>query len=124
MGLDMYLHARNRAAIAKHAEPLEAIYWRKANAIHGWFDKNLGGISNCNSYDVPRDKLVELRDLIRRVIESRDSDLLPPVAGFFFGSTEVDESYWADLEFAARNIDRVLEEFPEEGWDFEYIASW
>jgi hypothetical protein len=125
MGLDMYLHARKRKAV--NAEPEEAIYWRKANAIHGWFDENVAdeyGINNCKSYAVSREKLVELRDLIHRVTESKETDLLPPVAGFFFGSTVVDEWYWIDLEFTARNIDRVLEEYPEEDWDFEYIASW
>ena len=128
MGLDMYLHARNRGnRLALHAKPAEAIYWRKANAIHGWFDENVAdeyGINNCKSYAVSREKLVELRDLIHRVIESKETDLLPTVAGFFFGSTQYDDDYWIDLEFTARNIDHVLEKYPEEDWDFEYIASW
>ena len=129
MGLDMYLHASKRNA--ENAEPEEAIYWRKANAIHGWFGKNVckeegveGGIANCKDYAVSREKLVELRDLIHRVIESKETDLLPTVAGFFFGSTQYDDDYWIDLEFTARNIDRVLEEYPEEDWEFEYWAWW
>jgi hypothetical protein len=129
MGLDIYLHARKRNA--ENAEPEEAIYWRKSNAIHGWFGKNVckeegeeGGITNCKEYVVPREKLVELRDTIRVAVETRDTSLLPPTSGFFYGSTEVDEGYWIDLNWTANRVDAVLEEFPEEEWDFEYFAWW
>jgi hypothetical protein len=129
MGLDMYLHARKRNA--ENAEPEEAIYWRKANAIHGWFGKNVckeegveGGIANCKDYAVSREKLVELRDTIRVAVETRDTSLLPPTSGFFYGSTEVDEGYWIDLNWTANRVDAVLSEYNEEDWEFEYWAWW
>jgi hypothetical protein len=129
MGLDMYLHASKRNA--ENAEPVEAIYWRKANAIHGWFGKNVckeegveGGIANCKDYAVSREKLVELRDTIRVAVETRDTSLLPPTSGFFYGSTEVDEGYWIDLNWTANRVDAVLSEYNEEDWDFEYWAWW
>lgn len=39
----------------------EAIYWRKANAIHKWFVENVqDNIDDCNEYDVSRAQLESL----------------------------------------------------------------
>lgn len=61
MGLDMYLNANGE----------EIGYWRKANAIHLWFVKNVQeGDDNCGEYPVTKEKLQELRDLCQKVIDS------------------------------------------------------
>ena len=51
MGLDMYLTKRRRGS---DAEQELVAYWRKANQIHGWFERNLadGYIENCELYPV------------------------------------------------------------------------
>lgn len=48
MGLDMYLTKRRPGT--EGAELLA--YWRKANHIHGWFERNTtdGYIENCELY--------------------------------------------------------------------------
>ena len=49
MGLDMALTATCKGKLASEA----SIYWRKANAIHGWFVKNAQqGIDDCRTYSV------------------------------------------------------------------------
>lgn len=146
MGLDMYLNAKRYIwfneedvsnAVAQVFPELknrkvkqvevEAIYWRKANAIHKWFVENVqAGVDDCGNYSVSRDKLKELLDTCYRVLSFRHLavEQLPPTEGFFFGSTEVDEWYWQDLEKTAAMIKGILEEFPEEHWEFEYHSSW
>ena len=114
-----------------------AIYWRKANAIHGWFVNELGGgVDECQEIHVPREKLVELRNLCfealsipaNMTLQDHAPSILPPTEGFFFGSGEVDEWYVKDLEYTMENIDRLIAALPEdgEGWDWSliYQASW
>lgn len=144
MGLDMYLYAErfiwyNEGELAKQvagAFPelkerevkkviVEAIYWRKANAIHKWFVDNVqGGNDDCGDYWVSREQLAELRDLVKKVLETRDASKLPPQAGFFFGSTDADDWYWEDLQYTVDAINKALEDFPENKWQFEYHSSW
>jgi hypothetical protein len=143
MGLDMYLNAKrflwfNEDELSgKVAEAfpeikdkrvkeviVEALYWRKANAIHQWFVDNVQeGEDDCGDYYVSREQLAELRDLVLEVLASKDATKLPPQAGFFFGSTEVDDWYWQDLQSTVDGLEKVLSEFPEQ-WEFEYHSSW
>ena len=107
---------------------VDAMYWRKANAIHGWFVENCqGGVDECQQSYVPREKLVELRDLCKDILENpdaeRDTDL-EPVAGCFFGSMEKDDWYWQDLKNTVEGITNALESLPEDQYEFYYQASW
>jgi hypothetical protein len=155
MGLDMYLSAKrylwsdkdkeisqkvneilgvegdqerrfNGSSLVVKEISLDAMYWRKANAIHGWFVNVVqGGEDDCNSYDVDREQLVALRDLCKDILEhpdaERDEDL-EPTQGFFFGSYEKDEWYYEDLKNTVEGLDRVLA-LPDE-YSFSYQASW
>jgi hypothetical protein len=103
---------------------VEAMYWRKANQIHAWFVKNCQeGEDDCGHYYVGREQLQELRELILQALKDRDSKLLPPTGGFFFGSTDVDQYYWQDLQSTADRLERIIVEFPD-AWEFEYHSSW
>ncbi len=69
----------------------EVMYWRKANHIHGWFVDNVQqGRDECQESYVETDQLKELRDLCKKVLETKNTDLFPLTAGFFFVSTDVD----------------------------------
>jgi hypothetical protein len=47
-------------------------YWRKANAIHGWFVRELAnGVDNCERIRVTRDDLKRLRDLCVNELSNR-----------------------------------------------------
>lgn len=104
---------------------IEVGYWRKANAVHDWFVREVqGGEDNCAPYYVEREQLQELRDLCQKVLDDREQarELLPPAAGFFFGSTDIDEGYFSDLELTIQNIDNALS-LPN-NWQIEYQSSW
>ena len=107
---------------------VEAMYWRKANAIHRWFVENVqGGEDNCERYYVSREQLLKLRDLCANLctqkVEALAEDSLPTTDGFFFGSTEYDEWYWNDIENTVVGLDKALETFGD-GWHFHYQSSW
>jgi hypothetical protein len=153
MGLDMYLTAKRYlwrdkdADIAKKVNDLievdadleqeftgsslrvkgievSAMYWRKANAIHGWFVENVqNGEDNCREHYVSREQLEELIAECVSVLTSRNSNKLPPKEGFFFGSKEVDEYYWQDLEDTVKGLERALT-LSENQYEFYYSSSW
>lgn len=143
MGLDMYLNAKRYLWSAderikdKIAEAfpeinaevksviVEAAYWRKANAIHGWFVKNVqAGEDNCAEYNVSLEQLQDLVALCKEVLSntSKAQELLPPIQGFFFGAYEIDDWYVYNLEKTVEQLEECLK-WPSE-WDFYYQSSW
>jgi hypothetical protein len=106
----------------------EIMYWRKANHIHGWFVKNIqGGMDECQESHVKLDDLIELKDLCKKVLETKNTDLLPVTGGFFFGSKEVDDFYWEDTKATVYAIEGILAEKIPDGAtapSFYYQASW
>jgi hypothetical protein len=104
---------------------IEGGYWRKANAVHDWFVRNVqNGTDDCGYYYVGREQLLELKSICEAVLTDRQQAniLMPTTSGFFFGSTEYDEYYFGDLESTISIIDRMLG-MPE-SWEFEYHSSW
>lgn len=106
---------------------LSAMYWRKANAIHGWFVDNVqDGEDECQEHYVSREKLQELIDECKAVLEDPDAedeaDRLEPRGGFFFGSTDKDEYYYDDLKHTVEGLTRALS-LPE-SFEFYYCSSW
>jgi hypothetical protein len=109
-----------------------AIYWRKANQIHGWFVNKLAdGVDECQCIRVTRDNLVDLHHICGQLIDTRSTELanelLPPTPGFFFGGYEIDEYYWQDIEETHKQLTELLDEITEENkWNYEieYQASW
>ena len=115
-------------------------YWRKANQIHNWFVQNVqGGEDDHAEHHVSRENFESLLSDINTVLNAKGTpeeegaieDLLPPTSGFFFGSTEVDEWYWKDLEDTKILIENLLLEMDEDqknpnAWniDYYYEASW
>lgn len=161
MGLDMYLSKRtyvknwdhmqkeekHRVYVSKngksvsHIKPKrvayiieEVLYWRKANHIHKWFVDNVQkGVDDCGTYYVEMEKLKQLRDLCKDVIERKGDStnaprVLPTQSGFFFGGTEYDKYYYDDTQRTLETLDELIKEHEEiEGsWkpDYEYHASW
>lgn len=154
MGLDMYLYAQKYVGGWSHMKDtsefsaLSALYpeievsedspsievqftvgyWRKANAIHNWFVKEVqGGEDECRPHYVDRSKLEELRDnckleMLVPANSSQGAGVLEPVAGFFFGAAERDEWYYDNLQRTVEIIDKCLA--LSEDWSFEYRSSW
>jgi hypothetical protein len=100
-------------------------YWRKSNAIHNWFVKNVqDGKDDCGTYYVSAENLKTLRHLCHRVIDEKNPSLLMPTEGFFFGSTDINEYYWADIEETITKLDRVLNLPDIDDLSFSYHSSW
>lgn len=106
-----------------------AANWRKANAIHKWFVDNVQrGEDDCESYPVSSIDLLTLRNLCAELLANKNPEVaaekLPPQEGFFFGSTEIDQWYWQNLQDTVKQIS-ALEKRPDFGdLDFEYQSSW
>lgn len=157
MGLDMYLHTSHyisgwefnrdnrfdtiidlvKAPVTPDSPSAEVrvtvAYWRKANAIHGWFVDNVqDGVDDCRSYYVSPEKLQELRNTAQAALERYEAgerkaatQLLPPREGFFFGPTAANEWYVSDLKDTVDQLDRVLAFLADNPMvDIEYRASW
>ena len=145
MGLDMYLKKKifiganyehrkitGTINVLRDEKPVEidfkkvseiveqAGYWRKANQIHSWFVNNVqDGVDECQEAHVPFEKITELKNLCKEVLETKDTDLLAPSAGCFFGGTGIDEYYFEDLK---ETID-ILEQLDDNG-EYYYQSSW
>ena len=154
MGLDMYLSKRTYVKNWDHQKPEnkhevivnrggkpredidssrisevieEVMYWRKANAIHSWFVNNVqDGVDDCKEYWVSEEKLQELIDLCSKVIETKDTTLLSPKTGFFFGSQETDDWYFIALADTVKKLTKELEfcRNTKSSGDFYYQSSW
>ena len=144
MGLDMYLEKRiyvgayhdhrkveGNISLTCNGKPIvinlknvadiseRVAYWRKATQIHNWFVHNVqNGEDNCDEYGVTYKDLMKLKDLCEEVIRTKDASLLPPAEGFFFGSTEIDDAYFTDLQYT---VD-VLKSLDPNG-DYSYWSS-
>jgi hypothetical protein len=101
-----------------------AIYWRKCNAIHNWFVQNVqNGMDNCEKYYVGEKELKELLALVKEQLKNKKQILLEPKAGFFFGSTEIDDWYWEEMKRTEKELERELK-YADDGWTFTYQSSW
>ena len=100
-------------------------YWRKANAIHAWFVDNCqGGVDECQNTLLSPNDLGRLLDVCKEAIETKNASLLQPRSGFFFGSTDVDEYYWEDIQNTIDILTKVLNDPKLKGCDFYYQSSW
>jgi hypothetical protein len=106
-------------------------YWRKANQIHSWFVRNIQeGKDDCERYYVSADKLQILLVTVDTILDSKDreataKELLEPVGGFFFGSTDIDEYYFQDLEKTKKMLENILSNSALlNDWDIYYQSSW
>lgn len=145
MGLDMYLIKRKNfhrptkvdikfepskgnyfvkepcSAVVEDADSItasyESIYWRKANMVHKWFvDNAQGGKDDCDEYYVPVEKLEELLEICKKVLENHElaEELLPTQCGCFFGGTEYDEYYFDEVQYTAEQLEKVIDDFKRE----------
>jgi len=151
MGLDMYIKSkRNLWGISDESKEFqdnisamfpelgdakvdvveaEIAYWRKANAIHDWFVKNVqDGKDDCQETYLEKDHLKSLLSVVNEVLQdtSKAPKLLPTTVGFFFGSTEYNEWYFNNLEYTKETISKILDKWDTDykNWDFYYQSSW
>lgn len=109
-----------------------AAYWRKANQIHKWFVDNCqNGVDECQEVYVSIDQLKELRSVCAEVLLNKDDkvfieDTLPPQSGFFFGTEDIDEWYFSDVQYTYDRLGELLEllDNKDELYTVTYQSSW
>ena len=81
---------------------------------------------NCEDKEVSKGELEELQSRCDRVLANEDKELaasiLPPQAGFFFGSTAIDEYYFGDVREVKEWVDGVLETLEDD--DVVIMWAW
>lgn len=147
MGLDMFLYkkvyvganyehndVKGLISLKKRGKPIKVnlnkivyiiedqAYWRKANAIHYWFVREVQhGDDDCKPYYVSGEKLLELVEVCKKVLKNKElaEDYLPTHEGFFFGSYEYDDYYFKTLESTIEQLENV-----DPDGEYEYQSSW
>jgi hypothetical protein len=103
----------------------EVAYWRKFNALHQWFVSNVqNGIDRCDLHELDQDTLRKCHDVLEEAFYKKNHYILPPTQGFFWGSTEVDDYYWNNVEEAIQTISSLID---NTDWATErlfYQSSW
>ena len=129
-GMDTHIKPERISYVEEHI-----CYWRKFNALHNWFVQNkANGVDNCQPVLIGSDDLSELLSLLEKVytkISENDVDgikeLFPPTQGFFFGSTEIDDSFKNDVRITIQDLKNILKEekeHPNAYVSYIYSASW
>ena len=104
MGLDMYFYVENRAD-DEIKEPQEFSYYRKFNALQGYFEKNFA-LENCGRVQITKEIREDLLNIINEILEDQNKaeELLPVQQGFFYGTYEYDDFYFQDLYSLERDL--------------------
>lgn len=107
----------------------EVAYWRKANAIHNWFVKNVqDGEDDCKETYLEKVDLEKLLYVVNEVLKdnTKASELLPTSSGFFFGDTSYSGYYFNELEYTKDVLTKLIDKWDTDykNWDFYYQASW
>lgn len=153
MGLDMYLYCNSKELSKKVADVMyrdddfnykwsmqhgEIGYWRKQSQIHNWFVNHVqNGGDDCQYYPVDYQDLADLLEVLEKVLETRNKDILPPIEGFFFNVNDDDDSwYWNGIYYTYKLINTIIDNvYIEDGECFEdetkqwrvsffYVSSW
>lgn len=126
MGLDMYFHKDS-------VETDEIMYWRKANAIHGYFTRDWIGEDNCVPIPVSIDSILELKNICNDILTMKaEGDLdaledyceteLPTTTGFFFGEYEYDDWYFDDIQNTYDFLNELTKDEDWENHEYFYYA--
>ncbi len=102
----------------------QVAYWRKCNQIHAFFTRE-SELKNCGEMRITTEEMQELKDRIVKVQKDHSlaAELLPTGDGFFFGSTDYDEGYFADLDDTYEKLERILAH-EDESIKYIYSANW
>ena len=106
----------------------EIAYWRKENAIHKWFVKNVqDGEDDCGVHrPLTKDDIKNLRRLCIDVMESPEDaqKILPTEGGFFFGNTVYNEWYFNGVKDTIGQLNYILGNVDFDTEAIFYVSSW
>lgn len=127
MGLDMYIFRQKKGNQDRNSMQ-EVAYWRKANQIRGWFEENVG-IDNSAYSKLNIENLEDLLADCYAVLENRNNvprilDIMPPSEGFFFGSNDIGEHYFDQVERTIEFIKNIIKTTNFEKEEIYYYEWW
>lgn len=101
--------------------------FRKVNALQGYFEDNFEEIQNGEEFYFDEEHILKLKKVTDWILKNKDdkdyiSKYLPPADGFFYGSSDVDEWYFQDVE----HINKVMREIMStpNRVSYKYWAWW
>lgn len=92
------------------------IDFRKHNYLFRWVGRLVGEIENCEEYELDKTDIENLLADVRAVNAdpTRADELLPTQEGFFFGSTQYDEWYFDKIEYAERELSKMVADMEDD----------
>jgi len=112
MGLDMWLYKKDDTQPNGISEE-PVMYWRKANQIRYWIVTHCPNVSEDENItlELTQEQLRQLQSDIEVVMANFEKapEILPTQAGFFFGTTEYDETYFLDLINTYKALHDILQ---------------
>ena len=135
MGLDMYLYQRNQD---KNEDDIQVGYWRKFNALHAYIldITDSARDTNCAEINLDLYEVEEILDTLKRVKNILESEggfsvenidrvgaLMPPAAGFFWGSQDINEDYLNDINRSIDIFERART-LLHDGQEIYYYCWW
>ena len=124
MGLDMYLQRKPRKD--EDVDVVDLGYWRKANAIHAYFTRDLeDGEDNMRRVYLKKKDLKDLKERCIKVLAGGPDvakELLPRASGFFWGPTDYDDWYLKDIQDTLDIVSEVLNDWKQT--DRVYYYAW
>ncbi|UBH14590.1 hypothetical protein [Macrococcus armenti] len=105
MGLDMYFYVEEMST----KELIEFAYYRKFNALHGYFDKKYK-LDNPGRCEVTEFDLHYLLNAVREIHSNpeRAPKILPYYTGPFFGTYEYGDIYFEYMFQLHRDLKRLI----------------
>ena len=119
MGLDVFITKKKRTNLG---------YFRKVNFLVKFFEERGFDVQNQIPLVINKDDAKQLLSACEEVLKdnSKASEILPTMSGFFFGSTDYDDYYYKDVEEVRNYVkDKLLPEFDTLNEDEEiYFETW
>lgn len=118
MGLDMYI------AKDENGKLEEVAYFRKFNALHGYFDERYY-LDNPGKIKLDNNIVEDVYDRLTRIIKAPEkaSELLPTYKGPFFGSYEYGDIYYYHIA-EAFEIFHKLKQIDVDKENYYYMADY
>ena len=105
MGLDIFITKKKRTNLG---------YFRKVNFLVKFFEERGFDVENQTPLVINKDDAKELLSACEEVLKdnSKASEILPTMSGFFFGSTDYNDYYYKDVEEVRNYVkNKLLPEF-------------
>lgn len=111
---------------------LTVAYWRKANSVHNWFVNQVqNGVDECQLSPCSPEQLGILKRTVTEALALYKEDdkkgaeeLLTPTSGFFFGGTQVDEWWVADMKNTIEQLQFIEDAEIASPVKYYYRSSW